>query len=188
MLIALTGLHASGKSYFANNIPYKFGFKIYDKKKIVESICKEEIAYTDDYWSWYQQEYNKDPYKMTYKILSKLPLDENIILDAVHSYKEWKIIESIVPDSMIVAITTPEIIRESRWDEGDKEKDIKRIKYWHSDYNGEHGCLLTQVSWSFNGGASLETNESCFADLVKFIDLEKNKKNSNKQKVLSRNK
>lgn len=187
MLIALTGLHASGKSYFANNIPHKFGFKVYDKKNIVEQICKEETYYTD-YWSWYQQEYNKDPYTMTYKILSKLPLEENVILDAVHSYKEWKIIESIVHDSMIVVITTPEDIRKNRWDNGDKEKDLKRIKYWHSDYKGEKGCLLTQVSWSFNGAASLETNEACFIDLLKFIESEKARENFDNPKVLIRNK
>lgn len=187
MLIALTGLHASGKSYFANNVPQKFGFKVYDKKMVVESICSEETSCTD-YWSWYQYEYNKNPYEMTYKILSKLPLEENIILDAVHSYKEWKIIESIVPDSMIAVVTAPEAIRESRWDEGDKEKDLKRIKYWHSDYNGEQGCLLTQVSWSFNGAASLETNEACFIDLLRFIELEKNRKSFSKSKVLTRNK
>lgn len=32
MLIALTGLHGAGKSYFANNIIAKYGFNICSKK------------------------------------------------------------------------------------------------------------------------------------------------------------
>lgn len=169
MLIALTGLHASGKSYFASNIPQKFGFKVYDKKNIVKEICEEETN-CDDYWKWYQEEYNKDPYKMTCKIISKIPLEDNIILDAVHSYKEWKIIESVVPEAMIVLINTPKVVRATRWESGDEIKDLKRIKYWHSDYNGEQGCLLTQVSWSFNGAAPLKTNEVSFNDFLNCIE------------------
>lgn len=187
MLIAITGLHSSGKSYFANSIPPKFGFRVYDKKNIVKNICEEETS-IENYWSWYQNEYNKDPYKMTCKIIAKLPLEENIILDAVHSYKEWKIIESIVPDAMIIVVTTPEIVRASRWEPKDKEKDIERIKYWHSDYNGKHGCLLTQVSWSFNGAASLETNEVCFRELLKYIEQIKTEEDYDIKKKLVRKK
>ena len=47
MLIALTGLHASGKSYFANNIPVKYGFKVYNKKEVVKYICMEETGRKD---------------------------------------------------------------------------------------------------------------------------------------------
>ena len=173
MLIAMTGLHASGKSYFAKNVPPKFGFKVIDKKDIVKELCMEETN-EKDYWKWYKTEYNNDPVLMTSKIISKIPLDENIVLDAVHSFKEWKIINSIVPDSIIVVVTTPEIVRSNRWNEGDKEKDIERIKYWHSDYNGEQGCLLTQVSWSFNGAASIETNEMNFEELLNCMNIKNN--------------
>ena len=129
--------------------------------------------------------FNKNPYDITYKILSELPFDKNIMLDAVHSYKEWKIIKSINKEAIIVLVTTPEMIRATRWEEGDKEKDKMRIKYWHSDYEGESGCLLTEVSWSFNGAASLETNIANFEELIHCYGLNNNN-NKNKQKILTR--
>lgn len=182
MFIAITGLHASGKSYFIHNIPEVYGFEVYDKKDIVKKLCRKETE-RNDYWEWYKEEYNKNPYDTTYKILSELPFDKNIILDAVHSYKEWKIIKSINKEAIIVLVTTPEMIRATRWEEGDKEKDKIRIEYWHSDYEGESGCLLTEVSWSFNGAASLETNIASFEELIHCYGLNNNR---NKQKILTR--
>lgn len=172
MLIALTGLHAAGKSFFASNIPHKFGFEVINKKELVEYICRTETN-KDDWLTWYRTEYNKDPFGMTSKIMSYLPKDKDIILDAVHSYKEWKIIQSIDSEALLAVITTPESVRSQRWEKDDPIKDIQRIEYWHSDYNGENGCLLTQASWSFNGAASLKTNEDSFRDLLRCIQKNK---------------
>lgn len=164
MLIALTGLHASGKSYFANNIPVKFGFKIYNKKEIVKYICKESTG-REDWAEWYREEFNKNAYNITNMILSNINLDENIILDAVHSDLEWGIISSIVPDAELIGIVTPDFIRQQRREEGDIEKDKKRIKYWH---NGG-GCLMTDLSWTINGGASLQINQEMFKEFLQYI-------------------
>lgn len=187
MLIALTGLHAAGKSFFASNIPHKFGFEVINKKELVEYICKEETG-SEDWLTWYRNEFNKDPFKMTYKIISYLPTDKDIILDAVHSYKEWKIIKSINSEAMLVVITTPEEIRSKRWEKDDNIKDIQRVKYWHSDYNGESGCLLAQASWSFNGAASLKTNEDSFRDLLKYIKKDKNIDFNTQEEILDKEK
>lgn len=164
MLIALTGLHASGKSYFANNIPVKFGFKVYNKKEIVKYICKEKTG-REDWNEWYREEFNKNAYNVTNLILSYINLDENIILDAVHSDLEWRIISSIVPNAELIGIITPDFIRQQRREEGDLEKDEKRIKYWH---NGG-GCLLTNLSWTINGGASLKINEEMFKEFSQYV-------------------
>jgi len=164
MLIALTGLHASGKSYFANNIPVKFGFKVYNKKEIVKYICKEKTG-REDWNEWYREEFNKNAYNVTNLILSYINLDENIILDAVHSDLEWRIISSIVPNAELIGIITPDFIRQQRREEGDLEKDEKRIKYWH---NGG-GCLLTNLSWTINGGASLKINEEMFKEFLQYV-------------------
>lgn len=164
MLIALTGLHASGKSYFANNIPVKYGFKVYNKKEIVEYICKEETG-REDWAKWYREEFNKDPYNMTKMILEYINLEENVVLDAVHSDLEWGIISTIVPNAELIGIITPDFIRQQRREEGDQEKDKKRIKYWH---NGG-GCLMTDLSWTINGGASLQINEEMFKEFLQYV-------------------
>ena len=173
MLVALTGLHAAGKSYFTNNIPPELGFEVYDKKDIVKQLCEEE-GIKNNQWCWYQEEYNKNPRLTTCKILSKLPLEKNVILDSVHSYKEWKIIQSVFDDSALIFIVTTEKVREKRWEIGDQQKDKTRMEYWHSEYEGERGCLLSEASWALNGAVSLETNISSFLDFINCYNLGKN--------------
>lgn len=164
MFIALTGLHSAGKSYLANNIMAKYGFNVCSKKDLVRYICRERTN-REDWAEWYREEFNKDAYNMTKLILSYLDLNEDIVLDAVHSDLEWRIITSIVPNAELVGIITPDFIREARREEGDLEKDKKRIGYWH---NGG-GCLMTELSWTFNGGASLEINEKMFKEFLLYI-------------------
>ena len=64
-----------------------------------------------------------------------------------------------------MGIITPDFIRQQRREEGDLEKDEKRIKYWH---NGG-GCLLTNLSWTINGGASLKINEEMFKEFLQYV-------------------
>lgn len=164
MFIALTGLHAAGKSYLSNNIMSKYGFNVCSKKDLVRYICREQTD-REDWAEWYREEFNKDADKMTKLILSYLNLDEGIVLDAVHSDLEWKIIKSVIPDAELISVITPDFVRSKRREEGDIDKDKKRIGYWH---NGG-GCLLAESSWTLNGAASLEINEKSFKEFLNYI-------------------
>lgn len=165
MLIALTGLHAAGKSHFTHTIPEKFGFSVYNKKEVIVTICQNETGRKD--WDvWYRDEFRKDPYLMTSKIISVIPKSENSILDSVHSYNEWQIIKQIREECFLSVVVTPKLIRSLRWEKDDKIKDLQRIKYWHSVYGEELGCLLAEADWSFNGAASQELNEKGFKELI----------------------
>lgn len=176
MLVVLTGLHASGKSYFANNIAKGFGFNVVYKLDIVKKLSDKEKK---DFRIWYRENFNKDPYSTTEKILSELPLSENVILDSVHSFNEWRIIQSIVPDVVMISVITPECVRTARYENPDDNNDNKRLMYWHSDFNGERGCLLSQASWSINGAASLEANRAAFEDFLNFYKVNYNKASQN---------
>lgn len=64
-------------------------------------------------------------------------------------------------------------------EEGDHEKDKQRIKYWH---NG--GCLMTNLSWTINGGASLEINEKSFQEFIQYmLEREKEKIRNIREKI-----
>lgn len=164
MFIALTGLHAAGKSYIANCIMPKYGYTVYSKKDIISFACKE-LTGKDNWLEWYRDEFSKNPYNITGIIISYLNLDDNIVLDAVHSDLEWRIIKSLIPNAELISVVTPDYIRSQRREKGDLEKDKKRIEYWH---NGG-SCLLSESSWSLNGGASLEINERLFEEFLEFI-------------------
>lgn len=164
MFIAMTGLHGSGKSYFAHNIPTKYGFSVYYKNDIIADIYN----HVPNWEELYRQEYQNDPYNLVLNILSRLPLDKDVVLDAVHNNNEWNIIKSIIPNAMLILVTSPREVRISRRKEN-TEKDMKRIQYWHKVKN-DHSvdCLLTQVSWSFNGNSSLENNQRNFEEFLKY--------------------
>ena len=170
MLIALTGLHGVGKSYFANNILAKYGFKIYNKKELLPYICKCTTG-RDDWRQWYREEFERDAEKVTALMLSYINLSKNVVIDSVHSPLEWNIISSKVEDAELVGIIAPEPIRKQRRKEDDKEKDVKRISHWN---NVENECLMSNLDWVFNGGASLEINEQLF---IEFLEYVKNKEN-----------
>jgi len=191
MLVALTGLHCAGKSYFTKNVPPKYGFKVYNKKEIVASLCRLENG-GDGWQGWYKYEFNKDPYTMTAKIINTLPIDEDIVLDAVHSNVEWDIITQLVPDSVLAVFVSPDDVRKNRWTaEIDiSKKDIKRIGFWHTDIENKE-CLIMKIGWSFDGTATLEENEQRFKDLIKlqssknntFKDTTTNLNNNEDEKV-----
>lgn len=169
IILGITGLHAAGKSYMLQRIPQKFGFTVYNKKEIIADMCEAYTGNRENWGEWYKKEFNKEPESMTFKILSRL-VGDKVILDAVHSNREWGIIKQIQPGALLLNVTTPQSVRDLREEPGDKIKNIQRIKYWHSVYGDTFGCLLSQVDWSFNGAASLATNTANFAELVKFIN------------------
>lgn len=173
MLIALTGLHGVGKSYFANNILAKYGFKIYNKKELLPYICKSTTG-RDDWREWYREEFKRNAEKVTTLILSYINLNENVVIDSIHSPLEWDIISSKIEDAELVGIIAPEPIRKQRRKEEDKEKDKKRISHWH---NVEDECLMANLDWVFNGGASLKINDQLFIEFLEYV--------KNKERILS---
>ena len=172
-ILGITGLHAAGKSYMLQRIPQKFGFTVYNKKEIIADLCEHETGSKENWGEWYKKEFNAEPESITFKILNRVQGDK-VILDAIHSNREWNIIKQIQPGALLLNVTTPQCVRDLREEPGDKIKNIQRIKYWHSVYGDTFGCLLSQVDWSFNGAASLATNTANFAELVKFINAREN--------------
>ena len=179
MLICFTGLHAAGKSYFLNKIPEYFDFKIFDKKQILRRLYFLETGKTDEDWNlWYGQKFEEDPVAIVSRILACLPLEENVILDAVHSNYEWELIKGLVPDSHLGLIVTPPEEREIRWANREtiprdlKTFDKKRIKYWHNP-KANNACLAAQASWTFNGAASEELIMHEFQEFLDYLAREK---------------
>ena len=169
ILLGITGLHAAGKSYMLQHVPQEFGFKVYNKKEIIADICEQMTGTRDNWGEWYKKEFNSDPYKMTFRIISRLE-GKRVILDAVHSHKEWQIIKQLAPNALLMNVTTPQCIRDTREEPDDKIKNIQRIKYWHNIYGEHMGCLLSEVDWSFNGATPLETQKETFRQLMYFIN------------------
>lgn len=173
MLIGITGLHGAGKSYFCNTIPTKFGFKVFSKKQELERIYRTKTG-KSDWTNWYRKEYEKDAQRITEFILMGIKKEENVIFDAVHSPVEWHIIKKQFPNAELIEIVTPELIRLQRVQSEDIKKDLKRIEHWHSN----NGCLLSEVSWSFNGAASKDLNEKLFGEFINYI-IEKTRRERN---------
>lgn len=141
-----------------------FGFKIFSKKVELLKIYKT-ITGKNDWIDWYRKQYKKDSKKITEFILSNIGESDDIIFDAVHSPIAWEIIKLKFPKAELIEIITPYDIRLKRTSVKDIEKDKKRIEYWHSDNN----CLLTNVSWAFNGDVSKELNIKLFEEFLKYI-------------------
>jgi len=169
ILLGITGLHAAGKSYMLQRVPKEFGFTVYNKKEVIADICELVTGDRENWSDWYKKEFNDNPAKMTFRILSRLQGDK-VILDAVHSHREWQLIKQVNPAALLLNVTTPQQVRDTREEPGDKIKNIQRIKYWHSVYGDTFGCLLSEVDWSFNGAAPLESQKQSFRDLMHFIN------------------
>lgn len=171
MFIGITGLHGAGKSYFSHNIPTKYGFLVYYKNDIIADIYN----HVENWEELYRKQYKTNPYNLITNILSKLPLDKDVLLDAIHNNEEWNIIKSIIPSAKLILVTTPREVRVSRRIENPK-KDEKRIQYWHNIKKDKSiDCLLTQISWSFNGNASMQNNQRNFEEFLKYAKKEEKK-------------
>lgn len=183
MFIGMTGLHGSGKSYFAHNVAEKYGFSVYYKNDVIAEIYKDN----EDWIDLYRREYQKDPYNITMNILSRLPLDKDIILDAVHNNDEWEIIKSVIPEAMLILVTAPKEIRINRWKK-DCEGDEKRIKYWHKiKKENSVDCLLTKVSWSFNGNSSIENNQRNFEEFLEYAKQKEDNTTTKLERLVQEN-
>lgn len=168
MIIVLTGLHGSGKSYFANNICKKYGFEIIYKNDLIKEMCKKMNI--NSWHEWYIENFNKDFITTTIKILQNLPKDKDVILDSIHSYDEWMVAKKYLKDVYLAVLITPEEIRKKRYENDDFLKDIKRINYYHNKENNNINCLYACATWSFNGIASDEINEKSFLELLNYIN------------------
>lgn len=173
MIIVLTGLHGSGKSYFANNICKKYGFEIIYKNDLIKKMCKKMNI--NSWHEWYIENFNKDFITTTIKILQNLPKDKDIILDSIHSYDEWMVVKKYLKDVYLALIIAPEDIRKSRYEKDDFLKDIKRINYYHSKENNNINCLYACATWAFNGSSCDEVNEKSFLELLNYINNSKTK-------------
>lgn len=180
MIIVLTGLHGSGKSYFANNICKKYGFEIIYKNDLIKKMCEKKNI--NSWHNWYIENFNKDFITTTIKILQNLPKDKDVILDSIHSYDEWMVAKKYLKDVYLALIIAPEDIRKTRYEKDDFLKDIKRINYYHNKENNNINCLYTCAIWSFNGIASDEINEKSFLELLNYIDSNKTKENKLERK------
>ena len=174
MLICFTGLHAAGKSYFVNTYLPMFGFKVYDKKQIVKDLYYNETGKKDDGWNkWFGMKFEENPQTIVAQILDSMSLNENIVLDAVHSNYEWELIHQIVPNSYLAVFIAPLFLREERWKNREKsckemsKFDESRLKYWHNP-KANSQCLLSSASWSFNGAASDDLNLESFRQFVNY--------------------
>lgn len=171
MFIALTGLHCSGKSYFSENLPSSYGFKVFKKRDIVEKLFLEDFENNkfNNSHSWYNYKFESNPYEITANIINEMYKEDNVILDAVHSNLEWEIIKIIIPNAKLIEFVTPKKIREKRWVSKFKlnDKDSSRIKYWHNP-KGSSKCLISDADWVFNGALSNELNLLCFEEFISF--------------------
>jgi dephospho-CoA kinase len=185
MFIALTGLHRVGKSYFIKNIPVKFGFKVVDKKELLERICKSELG-VNNWQEWYKEAFNNNPEMIVEKMLSYLSQEEDIILDSVHSNIEWSIIKKYIPNARLVYITALEEDRKERWEKKEisdlKIKDDQRLGFWHS-FSEDISCLAADASWSINGSGSMELMEKSFFELIQKLNELEDKKNKVKKLI-----
>lgn len=193
MLIGLTGLHRTGKSYFRQSgIAEKYGFVVANKKQLVVELFLTSISNPDEYeavsfddanfnnsklWkdanSWYGSQMKENPIYITEKIVdfATEKYGEDVVLDAVHNNLEWDIIQKHVPSSALLLFATPQEVRETRTgvdtvEEVDR-KNLKRISFWNS--SEELPSLPCFASWCIDGSQPIEKIEENF---VKFVSCQ----------------
>ena len=138
MIIVLTGLHGSGKSYFANNICKKYGFEIIYKNDLIKEMCKKMNI--NSWHNWYIESFNKDFITTTIKILQNLPKDKDIILDSIHSYDEWMVAKKYLKDVYLALIIAPENISYTI-------QQIEEMIYFEEQYYDSFVEIVDEELW-----------------------------------------
>ena len=174
MIIFFTGLHAAGKSYLLNEISQRYDFLYINKKDILRKLYFEETGRIDEDWNlWYGEKFRENPVEIVQRIINEIPVDKDILFDAVHSSYEWELFHGMIDESYLALMVTPYPTRLERWLIREKKqsnidkKDTQRIGFWHNPY-AERTCLPTHASWSFNGAASLELNLKVFEEFYNY--------------------
>jgi len=159
MIIGLTGLHCSGKSFISNILVKILNFKYINKRDFIKNyyiinIIERKGDFLENrFIEWYREKYKTlGGYKFMQEVFKNFDFSINIIIDAIHNVEEWEFFMNFSNKSILIYVVTPRNVRNNR----DKNKvllDKNRISSWHSLYSitSYSNCLLSFVEWSFNG-------------------------------------
>jgi len=162
MILALAGLHGSGKSHFASRIATKFHWKTCVKRDLLKLLHERE-GFGDDWVAWYRALYSSiGAYNVTLKLLDLIPQKERLILDSVHDHGEWNALKKHRSNVLLATIIAPKEVRLARNGPEDEGLDTQRIQFWHTKQQ-ESLCLITQSEWCFNGAASAKVQDIEFS-------------------------
>lgn len=148
MIIGVTGLHGSGKSFLFKKLSDLMSVPYFYKRDALKSM-----ANTQNWTKWYREKYKQlGVYQFTKLILEFIPTDSPIVLyDTVHNPNEWAAIKDIDPNAILVGVFSPLSIRRSRNDKQDTTLDKKRVRYWHEPNKNKIACLTSEIQWAFSG-------------------------------------
>lgn len=164
MILALAGLHGSGKSHLARVVAAEHDWSVTTKRSLLK-VLHENSGNEGDWVEWYRSEYaSRGAYEVTRSILNLIPDSGDTILDSVHNIEEWAAIADLRPDAALALVVAPKIVRAERNAGRDPRLDERRIAFWHGD--GDGACLAAACSWSFNGAAPREVLR---AEFISFL-------------------
>ena len=153
MMLVLTGLHGSGKSYLSSLISAKFGWEVCVKRELLRLLHAQD-GKDKDWVAWYRELYaDVGPYEVTKRLMALVPSGNRLILDSVHNHTEWKAISEARKDSILATVIAPRRVRVARNGPEDPGLDTRRIGFWH-DSEDHQACLASECEWSFNGAAA----------------------------------
>lgn len=166
-ILALTGLHGSGKSHLSKLVSMRFGWRVLVKRDLLRQI-HAQIGFTEQWEDWYRRQYaTVGAINLTAQFVDLLPHGD-VILDAVHNLDEWRIIKSLRPSSVLAAVIAPASVRAMRNHGEDPTLDVRRVGYWHATEQ-EPGCLMSECDWCFNGAADPETSIAEFSSFLSWL-------------------
>ena len=150
ILIALAGLHGSGKSVFATLVKATLGRQTHNKRDLILALSPRGHNQTKWYRALYQ---DYSSYQIMATLMGRLDRHAHTILDSVHTVGEWRAIQELWPTSALVAVVAPKTVRDSRnqFEDGNHDNAM-RLARWHDD----NGCLMSEVDGCINGAATPE--------------------------------
>lgn len=165
MIVALAGLHGSGKSHLAKHLATSSGWQVCVKRELLKQL-HETSKVGGDWVEWYRSLYSAEGVRsVTARLLDILPRDKRLILDSVHNLDEWSIIQEAEPDAVLALVVAPGSARAERNGLENPQLDANRIAFWHSG-EASHRCLAASSQWCFNGAASAEIQLLEFRSLL----------------------
>lgn len=163
MILALSGLHGSGKSHLSAIIAAEFGWQVCVKRDLFKVLHARENA-GGDWVAWYRAFYaSEGVYEVTRALMSLVPESDRVILDSVHNLAEWKAIRDLRSDAVLALVIAPKAVRAARNDSEDSGLDAQRVQFWHGN---DASCLAIECDWCFNGAASVEVQRIEFESFL----------------------
>jgi hypothetical protein len=163
MVLVFIGLHGAGKSYLSSYIALNFGWKVYVKRNLL-MLLHNRLGARGDWVSWYRDLYTVNgSYSVMRMVLTLIPfVDNDLIIDSIHGFGEWRAIKERWPDAVLASVITPKAVREQRNRPETTALDVCRISFWH-----EGGvCLTSESEWCFNGAAPIEAQRIEFESFL----------------------